>query len=870
MGSLKDETRSPAEALLEPEPGEDPSSPSASCAPRGDFWSACDITITPAPEEVPDLDCGCVEDVTQTSSGPAAEQPEAGPPDSAVELPTPADTTEAGEPGSPRASLEQLPETDASHTDRDSQKETFHCTTKKQRSQERDTEAEREKVVGGSSGEHQVPGSPARLQHIQTQVSLEVVQCHSVATSPMTPPEGAGAFHFLYSSTKLGAVDVETGGVEMHAGRKVEYRSVATAPMTPRTPTILAFPEASERERVQTEERRVEEGAEGKAEGEKIKRVSEWETSHMEMYPHLHLAPAAKCTTPKKVTKQTASNSDPPSDTSVNCPQTEAVDSNGCCDFSVEDPAEEEQHQHLQRMGTMDQDITILVTHHDSPEDQEEAKEEEGGAGQQTVSAEPDLWRVDEHGELNAEDSPTEVNSAVVGIVTTEQAATGTGEAMIINETRKTPPTDENNTLQKEKAFPNSSGNIQTDKEHVVLQSPNQNESSEQAEGKGIKKTACSSEGTGPGARLQRLDQVPGSPARLQHIQTQVSLEVVQCHSVATSPMTPPEGAGAFHFLYSSTNLGAVDMETGGVEMHAGRKVEYRSVATAPMTPRTPTTLAFPEISERERVQTEERRVEEGAEGKAEGERNKGEMEVKEWGSEEEKKEKADEGSEKEAQKEGKERINFQTKEKTDGKEDVTGVKEKVNETEKEKEGEKEGEKVGEKVGEKEGEKEREKEKEGEKEGEKVGEKVGEKEGEPGGEQEKSEKPAEQKSEENSEELVQEVCWDEKGMTWEVYGAVVEVAVLGSAIQKHLEKQVKKHKKQPSSALPPPPPLSPSATPLPATPPPAGGPGQGEEGKSRAGRRGGAKRGRQRRNPFRLLLQNMQQPHCCSRAHAAE
>ena len=43
---------------------------------------------------------------------------------------------------------------------------------------------------------------------------------------------------------------------------------------------------------------------------------------------------------------------------------------------------------------------------------------------------------------------------------------------------------------------------------------------------------------------------------------------------------------------------------------------------------------------------------------------------------------------------------------------------------------------------------------------------MGEKEREPGGEQEKSEKPAEQKSEENSEELVQEVCWDEKGMTW--------------------------------------------------------------------------------------------------------
>uniref|UniRef100_H3B7N6 G protein-regulated inducer of neurite outgrowth C-terminal domain-containing protein n=1 Tax=Latimeria chalumnae TaxID=7897 RepID=H3B7N6_LATCH len=45
-------------------------------------------------------------------------------------------------------------------------------------------------------------------------------------------------------------------------------------------------------------------------------------------------------------------------------------------------------------------------------------------------------------------------------------------------------------------------------------------------------------------------------------------------------------------------------------------------------------------------------------------------------------------------------------------------------------------------------------------------------------------------------EPVREVSWDEKGMTWEVYGASTEVEVLGMAIQKHLEKQIEEHGKQ--------------------------------------------------------------------------
>ncbi|KAM4036524.1 G protein-regulated inducer of neurite outgrowth 1 isoform 2-T2 [Anomaloglossus baeobatrachus] len=45
-------------------------------------------------------------------------------------------------------------------------------------------------------------------------------------------------------------------------------------------------------------------------------------------------------------------------------------------------------------------------------------------------------------------------------------------------------------------------------------------------------------------------------------------------------------------------------------------------------------------------------------------------------------------------------------------------------------------------------------------------------------------------------EPVREVSWDEKGMTWEVYGASMEVEVLGMAIQKHLEKQIEEHGRQ--------------------------------------------------------------------------
>ncbi|MBN3320619.1 GRIN1 protein, partial [Atractosteus spatula] len=108
-------------------------------------------------------------------------------------------------------------------------------------------------------------------------------------------------------------------------------------------------------------------------------------------------------------------------------------------------------------------------------------------------------------------------------------------------------------------------------------------------------------------------------------------------------------------------------------------------------------------------------------------------------------------------------------------------------------------------------------------------------------------------TEDDQPEPVREVRWDEKGMTWEVYGAAMEVEVLGMAIQKHLEKQIEEHGK--------PPPLLPLA----ATP-------------NTAVNRTGSLKGpvkalqekRQHRNPFRVVLQNIRRPRCCARASTIE
>lgn len=121
-------------------------------------------------------------------------------------------------------------------------------------------------------------------------------------------------------------------------------------------------------------------------------------------------------------------------------------------------------------------------------------------------------------------------------------------------------------------------------------------------------------------------------------------------------------------------------------------------------------------------------------------------------------------------------------------------------------------------------------------------------------------------------EPVQEVSWDEKGMTWEVYGAVVEVAVLGTAIQKHLEKQVKKQKKP--SALPAltdvlPADLTETSTTMPSSPPPMSDPNESSPAKEQSEEKM-VKSGRRRQNHFRQWFRNVWRPSCCSKPRQEE
>ncbi|XP_048345957.1 G protein-regulated inducer of neurite outgrowth 1 [Sphaerodactylus townsendi] len=99
-------------------------------------------------------------------------------------------------------------------------------------------------------------------------------------------------------------------------------------------------------------------------------------------------------------------------------------------------------------------------------------------------------------------------------------------------------------------------------------------------------------------------------------------------------------------------------------------------------------------------------------------------------------------------------------------------------------------------------------------------------------------------AQEEASEPVREVSWDEKGMTWEVYGASMEVEVLGMAIQKHLEKQIEEHGRQIV--------MTPQST-------------------RASSIKGAPRKGEIKRQPsvFRALLQNVRRPHCCSRGGPA-
>uniref|UniRef100_A0A665W9L8 G protein-regulated inducer of neurite outgrowth C-terminal domain-containing protein n=1 Tax=Echeneis naucrates TaxID=173247 RepID=A0A665W9L8_ECHNA len=524
------------------------------------------------------------------------------------------------------------------------------------------------------------PYSPAPFgqQHMHTQMSLEVVQCRSAATSPMTPPEGSHSFFFPSSFGR--AMGTDTKDAELQVGEQVEFCNVATSPMTPKTPSTTAIPELMGKEMVQNG-------------GKEKNREDQRENGQLESSPATQTPTddesvttgAKKCTTSKQLSEGFISNASPESSTS--CPSPGPMDSQA----TLQDP---NQGCKQLRMGSLDQDITILVTHYGNGEEGEEEKAE-----LPPYSIEPGMVKIDEFEEHGEDQSDVKEG------ISTETAAPDQAQ-------------DKSNTnLPQNKIEESSVPASDQSKTEIQLESQEVEEI----------KNACEEK-----KDVSVIKAVPESPAPFgcHNIRTQVSLEVVQCQSAATSPMTPPEGDQAFHFPSSFGKCVAVAAETKDAGLQVGQQVEFRSVATAPMTPRTPTTMAFPEI--RKEASAEEKIVEE-----------------------------------------------------------------------------EEGDKA---------------------------------------------------------EPVQEVSWDEKGMTWEVYGAVVEVAVLGSAIQKHLEKQVKKQKRQPS--MPPPPPLNPSAMPL-TSETTKGGLGSG---KVRAGKKGeqDVKVSRRRRNPFRLLMENVQQPHCCSRAHTTE
>ncbi|CAJ1058167.1 uncharacterized protein LOC122880833 [Xyrichtys novacula] len=537
--------------------------------------------------------------------------------------------------------------------------------------------------------------APFGQHHMRTQVSLEVVQCHSAATSPMTPPEGSHSFFFPSSLGRSTTVGGDTKDAELQVGRQMEFCSVATSPMTPKTPFTTAFPELNGREMVQKREERVKQ-----REGREV--TGSFPAAKSQAETEAEKAGDSEFSTSKEQSEGSGTDVSPES--STRCPAMELTDSQ-----LTEGDSHEQCKQ--QRMGSVDQDITILVTHHGNNEGEEEERAESSPNPLET-----EMVKIDEREEIGGENN-----------VKREDV-----KEQILTEAPDHAENDSNSTLAQTKTAESSASEAKT---HTKC------ENSEVQNGK----AACEDVSEVPGVK----HAIPESPAPFgcHNMRTQVSLEVVQCQSAATSPMTPPEGDQAFCFPSAHVRCEAVGAETKDAELQVGRQVEYRSVATTPMTPRTPVSTTFPEI--RKETSTEEKIVE------------------------------VDEAEE-EQKKAGEE-----------------AVKEERN------------------------------------------------------------------CKEKCEEPIQEVSWDEKGMTWEVYGAVVEVTVLGSAIQKHLEKQVRKQKLQPS--MHPPPPLNPSAMHL-ASEGTHGGSGSG---KGKRGEQDGEV-GRRRRNPFRQLMENMQQPHCCSRAHSAE
>ncbi|XP_067852460.1 G protein-regulated inducer of neurite outgrowth 1 [Heptranchias perlo] len=99
--------------------------------------------------------------------------------------------------------------------------------------------------------------------------------------------------------------------------------------------------------------------------------------------------------------------------------------------------------------------------------------------------------------------------------------------------------------------------------------------------------------------------------------------------------------------------------------------------------------------------------------------------------------------------------------------------------------------------------------------------------------------------EEDQPEPVREVQWDEKGMTWEVYGASMDAEVLGLAIQKHLEKQIEERGKQNTEVC------------------------QNDKSSSLKGSLRKEENKRRQSNVFQAVLHNIRSPQCCTRGNTA-
>lgn len=94
-----------------------------------------------------------------------------------------------------------------------------------------------------------------------------------------------------------------------------------------------------------------------------------------------------------------------------------------------------------------------------------------------------------------------------------------------------------------------------------------------------------------------------------------------------------------------------------------------------------------------------------------------------------------------------------------------------------------------------------------------------------------------------SKKSVHDVVWDEQGMTWEVYGASVDLESLGFAIQSHLQCKIKEHEKIITKTV-----LRKSLS----SPP-------GKKNKRR-----------QVNINFRSMFQNVRRPNCCARPSVLE